>query len=717
MADKKTQIPPATWVNLATTNKAESDLQKFIAETKEDFDTKLAPVVKVLNLAQEALDFASTFLGALENPLKQAFDIVISTLTSLIKDLRNIGVYLTYNDGFNRGGLKNYQAFVGKGWASAEEELVNKIRNVNDPSAPQASPQTSVITLTAFGGVEATNLIRLYELYNSVLTFIKAFSRRPVTPPNPPRLKEILPSVKSSLFENYYQDLPISRFSSAFYPDYFKVIWEDYKPPFSADSFSQRVSFALPALYYYVVVTTRKDPLLFHHKIGERLVPIKDTNGTYLTTININFVRNLDDVLSSEEVYLFLDGEPNNNRDDKIKAVESYLHLKSSEDDIVAFSESSENSAFIAISDVEAKLGTQANGFYFSVVANYTADSSGNTIKADYLPTGKKIEGLLPVPSNQVFGRKPVLPLIDFVFQIKRSLYAYVFNPTIKSLIDAQDPLVSARVDKAIGLDAKRTLLKEPDEDILKPQLEFKIETAFYYINSLSIMDSPRELSSIKKIWKTTGDEALLETDDTDLVDLVYDNRNDLSPYITGSLEEGVKDQLIQVFQKKAKTGQENWLSYRFFEDGLPAVEGFLEEVLSVATAFSKSFDSIVKALQDLIVATKAKIAKIQEFISKIKELIDLLNLLILPADLSYLITNSAGTQGFISDLRGARNKPVSNNNTAFLYASFVFVGLPKVLSDYLISLMGGQEALNKWLTGYDEEGNAIVGVGNIDRS
>ena len=66
-----------------------------------------------------------------------------------------------------------------------------------------------------------------------------------------------------------------------------------------------------------------------------------------------------------------------------------------------------------------------------------------------------------------------------------------------------------------------------------------------------------------------------------------------------------------------------------------------------------------------------------------------------LPGGLSYLMTESDGTDGFIEALGSAKNQPPSGETVYGTYACFVFGGLPSILVDLLLSMIESNSSQN----------------------
>ena len=166
-------------------------------------------------------------------------------------------------------------------------------------------------------------------------------------------------------------------------------------------------------------------------------------------------------------------------------------------------------------------------------------------------------------------------------------------------------------------------------------------------------------------------------------------------------------------------SAQGDWIFLRFFADGLPSVEQFLESILSAIKSLKAGINSIIDAIQRYIALLQERIASIRAFVARLKTILDAILSIRLPSGLRYLLTEADGTEGLVSAFNSAQNQPVSGDLVYSTYASFVFGGLPSIFVDFLLSLVSEQSTIdqvNEAFTGNKDgetDNQIFLGVGD----
>ena len=100
------------------------------------------------------------------------------------------------------------------------------------------------------------------------------------------------------------------------------------------------------------------------------------------------------------------------------------------------------------------------------------------------------------------------------------------------------------------------------------------------------------------------------------------------------------------------------WLSLRFL-DTMPALEDFMTMILNWVEALSSSIQSILDTILKYIEFIEGRLVELQQFIQRINQLIQtLLGFSFQIPKCSFLLTVSNGTDGAMTDLVAAENKP-----------------------------------------------------------
>lgn len=131
-------------------------------------DSVLGFLITLLNIVQAILNVLKVFLVGLLDPLRTIVELVIEEVRALIRDLRQLGVYLTGDwdllaaeDGFSNV-LGGYQAY--------ERRMINRLQDTSDPNRPDFSSSSAAIG--AFFYVSSGDINELIRVINAFLRFL-----------------------------------------------------------------------------------------------------------------------------------------------------------------------------------------------------------------------------------------------------------------------------------------------------------------------------------------------------------------------------------------------------------------------------------------------------------------------------------------------------------------------------------------------------------------
>jgi hypothetical protein len=135
-----------------------------------------------------------------------------------------------------------------------------------------------------------------------------------------------------------------------------------------------------------------------------------------------------------------------------------------------------------------------------------------------------------------------------------------------------------------------------------------------------------------------------------------------------------------------------NWLNQRPFRDSdLSSLTDFIDTVKKYMEGFLKGLEGIVAQILKFIHMLKTRIAQVQAIIAKIKALIDLILSFRFPAGLYGTFHLADGTTGLVSALQQSEDKPDIGSSGYGTGAMIVAGGVPTILIDFFIALMGGE--------------------------
>lgn len=141
-----------------------------VKAVKEAFDTIAQFLVKVLNVVSQILQAAKTFVVAYANPLQTLTKILIEQIQLLVKDIRQIGLYLTSDwnlikQGWPLDGLRG-------GYAGYEQRIIARLTDQNDPTRPNVSDQTYVLGVFFY---LSTDIGQVYRMIKAIQQLLRLF--------------------------------------------------------------------------------------------------------------------------------------------------------------------------------------------------------------------------------------------------------------------------------------------------------------------------------------------------------------------------------------------------------------------------------------------------------------------------------------------------------------------------------------------------------------
>ena len=125
-------------------------------------------LVQVLEVVNQILQAAKTFVVAYSNPAQTLAKVLIEQVQLLIKDIRQIGLYLTHDYDLVKEGwpLKSLRG----GYAAYEQRMVARLTDQTDPTRPEVSDQTYVLGVFFYLSVDISNVYTLVKSLQQMLT-------------------------------------------------------------------------------------------------------------------------------------------------------------------------------------------------------------------------------------------------------------------------------------------------------------------------------------------------------------------------------------------------------------------------------------------------------------------------------------------------------------------------------------------------------------------
>jgi len=144
----------------------------------------------------------------------------------------------------------------------------------------------------------------------------------------------------------------------------------------------------------------------------------------------------------------------------------------------------------------------------------------------------------------------------------------------------------------------------------------------------------------------------------------------------------------IGPFQRPQEKG---WIAIRLFPQGLPAVDRFFDELLRILRSIKEALNAITELIKRFIEFLQSRIIELQALLNRINGIIQsLLNLFISLPAAAGLVVIAPGTDGVLSALVSAQNKPFDSPNAYGGGVVLLAGGIPTIAIDLFKALVGG---------------------------
>ena len=118
-------------------------LLKPIYPILEGLNGILSALIAILNIVQKILDIIKAFLVGLLDPLRALVEIIIEEIRGIIRDLRQIGLYIAGD--WALVDSENNHAYLLGGYATYEQRMVARLLDTTDPNRPNFSSSSAAL--------------------------------------------------------------------------------------------------------------------------------------------------------------------------------------------------------------------------------------------------------------------------------------------------------------------------------------------------------------------------------------------------------------------------------------------------------------------------------------------------------------------------------------------------------------------------------------------
>ena len=169
----------------------------FIADVRDAINSSAQFLVTVLDIVLSALQLVKSFLVGYIDPIMAFLQQVIDYLNSLLKDLRQLGIYMC-------GDWKQlkypYQDLRG-GYPAYEQRMIARMTDRTDPTRPDITANTKVFSLWFYLSVDISSIERLINFVRQLMQFFGHKFIPEGSPPVPTITKVLYNSEGASILQ------------------------------------------------------------------------------------------------------------------------------------------------------------------------------------------------------------------------------------------------------------------------------------------------------------------------------------------------------------------------------------------------------------------------------------------------------------------------------------------------------------------------------------
>ena len=182
---------------------------------------------------------------------------------------------------------------------------------------------------------------------------------------------------------------------------------------------------------------------------------------------------------------------------------------------------------------------------------------------------------------------------------------------------------------------------------------------------------------------------------------LTATNQNPLNPdfveYVRNLIPDEVYTAALFALQVAAgpiqRPQEEGWIAIRLFPQGLPDIDRFFDQLLALLKAIQAAIQGLADLINKYIEMLQSRIIELQAFLNRINAIIQqLLNLFISIPPTSGLVVVANGTDGVLSALVNADNKPFDPPETYGAGVVLLAGGLPTIALELFKALFSSSE-------------------------
>jgi len=148
------------------------EIPDFLEDTRNAINSIAEWMVAVLDVVLVALNFVKTFLVGFLDPIVALVQALLDEINRLLRDLRQLGLYITgdWNMLADPDSLKG-------GFQEYERRMIARLTDRTDPTRPDVSGATTVLSLFFYVSVDLSEWDRLIRTIRALVAYFKQFPK------------------------------------------------------------------------------------------------------------------------------------------------------------------------------------------------------------------------------------------------------------------------------------------------------------------------------------------------------------------------------------------------------------------------------------------------------------------------------------------------------------------------------------------------------------
>lgn len=143
------------------------EIPDYLKETREKINEVAEFLLLILDIALAALNIVKVFVSMFLNPLGAILAAIIAEINALIRDLRNIGLYLAGDWNLLEYPFIDLQG----GFNEYERRMVARLSDRTDPTRPDVSSRTKVLGMFFYVSADSADVAKLIRFIRTLLKF------------------------------------------------------------------------------------------------------------------------------------------------------------------------------------------------------------------------------------------------------------------------------------------------------------------------------------------------------------------------------------------------------------------------------------------------------------------------------------------------------------------------------------------------------------------